>query len=96
MLCRLFQSSIFNLPNNSSLLHKHEIDRADNQEEGEDVIPMQILTLKEDVGDDGEDTETDALLYDLELNEIERTAIAIESHTVGRHLTAILKERYAP
>ena len=57
---------------------------------------MQILTLKEDVGDDGEDTETDALLYDLELNEIERTAIAIESHTVGRHLTAILKEGYAP
>ena len=57
---------------------------------------MQILALKEDIGDDGEDTETDALLDDLELNEIERTAIALESHTVGRHLTAILKERYAP
>ena len=57
---------------------------------------MQILTLKEDIGDDGKYTETDALLDDLELNEIERTAIAIESHTVGRHLTAILKERYAP
>ena len=57
---------------------------------------MQILTLKEDVGDDGEDTETDALLDDLELNEIERTAIALESHTVGRHLTAILEEGYAP
>ena len=57
---------------------------------------MQILALKEDIGDDGEDTETDALLDDLELNEIERTAIALESHAVGRHLTAIRKERYAP
>ena len=57
---------------------------------------MQILALKEDIGDDGEDTETDALLDDLELNEIERTAIALESHTVGRHLTAIFKERNAP
>ena len=60
------------------------------------MIPMKVLSLKKNVGDDGEDTETDALLYDLELNEIERTAIALESHTVGRHLTAILKERYAP
>ena len=57
---------------------------------------MQILALKEDIGDDGKYTETDALLDDLELNEIERTAIALESHTVGRHLTAIFKERNAP
>ena len=57
---------------------------------------MQILALKEDIGDDGKYTETDALLDDLELNKIKRTAIAFESHTVGRHLTAILKERYAP
>ena len=57
---------------------------------------MQILALKEDIGDDGKYTETDALLDDLELNEIERTEIALESHSVGLHLTAILKERNAP
>ena len=88
--------SIFNLPNNSSLLHKHEIDRADDQEEGEDVIPMQILALKEDIGDDGKYTETDALLDDLELNEIERTTIADETQSVGWHLTAILEEGDEP
>ena len=57
---------------------------------------MQILPLKQDIRYYGKHTETDALLDDLELNKIKRTAIAFESHTVGRHLTAILKERYAP
>ena len=57
---------------------------------------MQILALKEDIGDDGKYTETDALLDDLELNEIERTAIAVEPQTVGRHLATILKEGDAP
>ena len=43
---------------------------------------MQILALKEDIGDDGEDTETDALLDDPELNEIEMTTIADETQSV--------------
>ena len=78
------------------LFHKYQVNSTNDEQERQNVIPMKVLSLKKNVGDDGEDTETDALLDDLELNEIERTAIAIESHTVGRHLTAILKERYAP
>ena len=57
---------------------------------------MQILPLKQDVGNYGKDGETDALLNDLQLHKIERTAIALKSHTVGWHLAAILEECYAP
>lgn len=57
---------------------------------------MQILPLKQDVGNYGKDGETDALLNDLQLHKIERSAIALKSHTVGRHLAAILEEGYAP
>ena len=57
---------------------------------------MERLPLKEDVGHDGEDDERDALLDDLELNETEGTAVALEADAVGRHLAAILKEGDAP
>ena len=57
---------------------------------------MQILPLKQDVGNHGKDGETDALLNDLQLHKIEWAAIAIKSHTVGWHLAAILEECYTP
>ena len=60
------------------------------------MVPMQRLSLKQDVGYHGKDTETDALLDDLELNEIERTTIADETQSVGWHLTAILEEGDEP
>ena len=41
------------------------------------MVPVEILSLKQDVGDDGEHTETDALLDDLELHKIEKPMTAI-------------------
>ena len=38
----------------------------------------------------------DALLYDLQLDEVEGTAVFYETDTVGRHLTAVFKEGDAP
>ena len=60
------------------------------------MIPMQVLSLKHDVGDDSKDTKADTFLDNLKLHKIKWTAIAHKSHTVGRHLAAILKECYSP
>ena len=60
------------------------------------MVPMQALSLEEDVGDDGEDDERHALLNHLELNQVEGTAIIDESDSVGRYLTAVFEEGDGP
>ena len=60
------------------------------------MIPVQSLSLKEDIGDDGEDDERYALLNHLELNQVEGTAIIDESDSVGRYLTAVFEEGDGP
>jgi len=57
---------------------------------------MQMGALEHDVGDDAEHGQRDALLYDLQLDEVEGTAVFYETDTVGRHLTAVFKEGDAP
>ena len=57
---------------------------------------MQVGALKQDVGDDGEDTQRDALLNDLQLYQIEGSAVALETNAIGGHLTAILEEGDGP
>ena len=52
--------------------------------------------LEDEVRDDGEHHEGYALLDDLQLYEIEWSAIAIESNAVGGHLTTIFKQSDAP
>lgn len=81
---------------NTYLFHEDEIDGADNEEEGEQVVPVQILTLEHDVGNHGKNTETDALLDDLQLHEIERATVTIETDAVGGHLTTIFKQSDTP
>ena len=51
------------------LLHEHEVDGRNEAEEGCKVVPVQTLTLEENVGNDGEDDEGYAFLYHLELNQ---------------------------
>lgn len=51
------------------LLHEHEVDGGNEAEEGCKVVPVQTLTLEENVGNDGEDDEGYAFLYHLELNQ---------------------------
>ena len=57
------------------------------------MIPVNRLVLKHDVGDDAEYHERDAFLYDFQLHEGERTAIACISYAVGGHLATIFKEK---
>ena len=80
----------------AGLLHEHEVDSANDEQECQDVVPMQVVALKHDVGDDGKDCQRNALLNDFQLDEREGTAVADESHAVGRYLAAILQEGNAP
>ena len=78
------------------LLHEHEVDGGNEAEEGCKVIPVQTLTLEENVGNDGEDDEGYAFLYHLELNQWEGAAVVDKANTVGGYLTAVLKESDSP
>ena len=60
------------------------------------MIPVERLTLKEDIGHGGKDYQRYALLDNLQLDERERTAVTIESQAVGGYLKAILEEGDAP
>ena len=56
------------------------------------MVPMELLVLENQVGNDGEDNQRDALLDDLELDEVEGTAIVDEADAVGGNLAAVLEE----
>jgi len=80
----------------SFLFHKYQIDGADNEQESQDVVPMQMRALEENVRDDTEHRDGYAFLDYLELYDVERTSVLDEAQAVGRHLAAILKEGNAP
>ena len=60
------------------------------------MVPVEILMLEHDVGDDGKDGQGDAFLDDFQLYKVERSAIPLKSHAVGRYLTAVFKKCNAP
>ena len=60
------------------------------------MVPMQVCSLEHDVGNDAEHSQRDTLLNNLQLNEVEGSAILHETDTIGRHLTAVFKESDAP
>ena len=78
------------------LFHEHQIDGADDEQERKDVVPMQMVALKHDVGNNGKDGQRDALLHNLQLYKAERSAVTDEPKPVGWYLAAILEERNAP
>jgi hypothetical protein len=55
-----------------------------------------MRALEHDVGYDAEHGQRDALLDDLELDEVKGTSVVHEAQSVGGHLTTILKEGDAP
>ena len=57
---------------------------------------MQVCALEHDVGNDTEHRQRDALLDNLELDEVERASVFYKSQSIGRHLTAVFKESDAP
>ena len=60
------------------------------------MVPVQVSALEHDVGNDGKDGQRDALLNDLQLYEVEGTAIVDKAQPVGWHLTAVLEEGNHP
>lgn len=60
------------------------------------MVPVQVLSLKHDVGNHGEHSKTYAFLHHLELNKRKRTTVAGKSHAVCRNLTAIFEESDCP
>ena len=79
-----------------SLFHENEINGGYQTEECREVIPVQALSLEEDVGDDGEYDERHAFLYHLELDQGEGTAVVDESDAVGWHLATVFEEGDSP
>ncbi len=75
---------------------KYEIDGGNEAGKGCEMIPMKTFSLEQHVSNDGKDDERNALLYNLELNKSEGSAVAHEAYTIGWHLTAIFEERYQP
>ena len=81
---------------NTRLFHEHQIDGADDEEECQDVVPVQVCTLEHDVGNDAEYGQRDALLNDLQLNEVKGTAVFYETQTISGYLTTIFKKGNHP
>lgn len=77
------------------LLHEDEVDGRYQTGEGGEVVPGQML-LKGDDGEEREDRQGDDLLNDLELNEREGTAVALEADSVGGYHEAVFKKRDRP
>jgi hypothetical protein len=55
-----------------------------------------MSTLEHDVGNDAEYGQRDALLNNLQLNEVKGTAILYETETIGGYLAAVFKEGNHP
>ena len=81
---------------NTRLFHEHQIDGTNDEEEGQNMVPMQMSALEHDVGNNTEYSQRDALLNDLQLDEVKRTTVLDKAKTVGRYLTAVFKEGDAP
>lgn len=69
--------------------HENEIDGEDQATKSCEMVPVKRLTVKQDVYDDGEDDERNDFLNNFELYKRERTAITVETNTVGRDLKGI-------
>ena len=82
--------------NENRLFHKYQVDGTDDEQESQEVVPVEVLVLEHDVGYDCEDSQRDTFLYDLELYEVKGSSVAFEAQTIGRYLAAILEESDAP
>lgn len=60
------------------------------------MVPLQMLALEEQVGDDGKDDQRHHLLDHFELDERERASCTLEADAVGGHLAAVFKESNTP
>jgi hypothetical protein len=78
------------------LFHEDKINRADDEQKGEDMVPVEVCALKHNVRNDTEHRNGNALLNHFKLNDVEGTSVAVEAETVGGHLTTVFKEGDSP
>lgn len=60
------------------------------------MVPVQAFAFEQERSEHGEDYQSDYFLQDLELNQGERPAVALESNPVGRDLESIFKQGNSP
>ena len=60
------------------------------------MVPVELLVLEDEIGNNGEDHQRDALLDDLKLDEVEGASVVDEADAVGWHLTAIFEKSNYP
>lgn len=78
------------------LLQEDEEDGEDEAAECYEVVPLERLAFEEDSYQDSEDRKRDDFLDNFELHQVERSAVTIESDTVGGDLCAVFEKRHAP
>ena len=72
-------------------LHKDKVDSGYETEGCCCVVPVQLLVLEDEVRNDCEDHQRDALLDHLQLHEVEGTTVIDEANSVGWHLATVLR-----
>lgn len=78
------------------LFSEYEIHRKHQEAETDEVVVGKTLCLKEQNGEQREYDQRDSFLNDLQLPEVERTAVLLEPDAVGGYLEAVFKECNAP
>ena len=78
------------------LLQEGEEDGENQAGEGCEMVPVEGLSLEDEQDDYREDRKGDHFLDDLELDEVERTAVLGVTDAVGRDGEAVLEEGDAP
>ena len=73
----------FYVSRNKNLLFEGKIDRRDDEEERNDVVPAESLGLENGDDDDGKDDQRDGFLYDFQLDKAERPPIDGRAHAIG-------------
>ena len=80
----------------TKLLLEYEVNCQDQEDETDHVVVGEGLVLEKDKHENGEDGHGEKLLDDLELPEVEGTAVVDEADAVGRHHETVLDQGDAP
>ncbi len=80
----------------NTYLLEHEVHGKDETDEGNEVIPMEALSLKEETCNEGEDNQRDSFLNDFQLYQREGTSIARKANAVGWYGKAVFDESNTP
>ena len=77
-------------------LQEDEVYGGDKAEEGGKMVPLQGLALEYEHGEDGEDSDGEHLLDNLQLHQGEGSAVALESDAVAVHLADVFGKGKEP